>query len=75
MGLRYRMLTSAGVPPTTVVTTTATQTVLTDVAGVESVTAEPERWGSSAVLLFAHTPVYGVGDSRRLRRPLSRSPR
>jgi uncharacterized protein (TIRG00374 family) len=32
MGLRYRMLTSAGVPPTTVVTTTATQTVLTDVA-------------------------------------------
>ncbi|HEX3224049.1 MAG TPA: hypothetical protein VHR35_15920 [Nocardioides sp.] len=32
MGLRYRMMTRTGVPPATVVTTTATQTVLSDVA-------------------------------------------
>ncbi len=32
MGLRYQMMTSAGIPPPTVVTTTATQTVLSDVA-------------------------------------------
>lgn len=32
MGLRYQMMTSAGVAPPTVVTTTATQTVLSDVA-------------------------------------------
>jgi uncharacterized protein (TIRG00374 family) len=32
MGLRYRMMTSAGIAPPTVVTTTATQTVLSDVA-------------------------------------------
>ena len=32
MGLRYQMMTSAGVPAPTVVTTTATQTVLSDVA-------------------------------------------
>jgi uncharacterized protein (TIRG00374 family) len=32
MGLRYQMMTSAGVAPPTVVTTTATQTLLSDVA-------------------------------------------
>jgi uncharacterized protein (TIRG00374 family) len=32
MGLRYQMMTSAGIPAPTVVTTTATQTVLSDVA-------------------------------------------
>jgi hypothetical protein len=32
MGLRYGMMTRAGIPPSTVVTTTATQTVVSDVA-------------------------------------------
>lgn len=32
MGLRYQMMTAVGIPPPTVVTTTATQTVLSDVA-------------------------------------------